>query len=66
MRQLLNDKKVKKLKEKTGLPIVKVMVRGGSHSKLLCLDDGSCIWLDTDGTMEKSDMGWNINAKKVG
>ncbi len=44
----------------TGLPIVKVMVRGGTgHRKDLCLKDGSIVHLYPDGTMEKSDIGWN-------
>lgn len=53
MRQLLGTKKVKRLAAETGLPIVKVMVRGGTdHRKDLCLEDGSIVSLYRDGTME--------------
>jgi hypothetical protein len=60
MRQALSNKNVEKLKKKTGLPIVKVMVRGGSHSKLLCLEDGSIMILHPDGTMEKDSFRWKF------
>lgn len=58
MRQLLSDKKVKKLREKTSLDIVKVMVRGGTHNKLLCISDGSIVILYPDGKMEKDSFRW--------
>jgi hypothetical protein len=45
----MSDKNAKKLAASTGLPVVMVMVRGGtSHRKDLCLEDGSirCLWPD--------------------
>ena len=59
MRQLLSKKKTNKLAKETGLPIVKVLVRGGTdHRKDLCLEDGSIIHLYRDGTQEKSELRW--------
>lgn len=53
MRQLLGPKKVAALRKKTGLPIVKVMVRGGTnHRRDLCLEGGSVVCLFRDGRME--------------
>lgn len=55
MRQLLGPKKVAKLRRETGLPIVKVMVRGGTdHRRDLCLEDGRIVHLWNDGTMDES------------
>jgi hypothetical protein len=60
MRQLLSEKNVRKLAKRYNLPIVNVMVRGGTdHRKDLCLEDGSIINLWPDGTMEKSEIGWH-------
>ncbi len=59
-RQTLGQKKVDRLRAKTGLDIKKVMVRGGTdHRKDLCLSDGSIMHLFKDGTMEKSEIGWS-------
>jgi hypothetical protein len=56
-RQRLGTKKIEKLKRETGLPIVAVLVRGGTDHRLdLCLDDRSIVHLYRDGVMEKSDM----------
>lgn len=60
MRQLLSEKKVKQLAKQTGLPVVKVMVRGGDHSKDLCLEDGTIVTMEKDGTLEKSTFLWKI------
>ncbi len=61
MRQSLNKKNVKKLAVQTGLPVLSVLVRGGTgHRKDLCLDDGSVVHLYKDGSMEKSLIKWNI------
>lgn len=55
MRQCLGPKKVARLRQATGLPVVAVLVRGGtSHVKDLCLEDGSIVCLHRDGTLEKS------------
>ena len=60
MRQTLGEKKTKQLAKETGLPIVKVLVRGGTdHRKDLCLEDGSVIHLYKDGTQEKSEFTWS-------
>ena len=62
MRQLLNEKKTKKLAKETGLPVVKVMVRGGTdHRKDLCLEDGSIMHLWKDGTLSKCPIPWKRN-----
>ena len=63
MRQNLGEKKVRKLKGELKLPIVHVLVRGGTdHRRDLCLEDGSIIYLFKDGTMEKAEnLSWNPN-----
>ena len=54
-RQRLGAKKTKALAQATGLPVVAVLVRGGTdHRKDLCLEDGSVVHLYSDGSMEKS------------
>lgn len=59
MRQLLSDKKVKKLIKQTELPIVKVMVRGGTdHRKDICLEDGSIVSMDKDGYITVCPFPW--------
>lgn len=56
-RQTLGPKKVDKLRRQTGLPVVAVLVRGGTeHRKDLCLADGSVVHLYSDGTLERSDL----------
>lgn len=55
----MSDKNAKKLAASTGLPVVKVLVRGGTnHRKDLCLEDGSirCLW--PDGEITESDARW--------
>lgn len=52
-RQLLSHRKVRRLRQQTGLPVVAVQVRGGSgHRRDLCLADGRVILLFQDGSME--------------
>jgi hypothetical protein len=54
-RQRLGAKKMAKLKAETGLPIVAVLVRGGTgHRRDLCLEDGSVVHLYRDGSKEVS------------
>ena len=54
-RQTLNDKKIRAIARKTGLPVVAVLVRGGTdHRKDLCLEGGKVVHLYKDGTMEDS------------
>lgn len=58
-RQRMGEKKVARLREQLGLPIVKVLVRGNTgHRKDLCLEDGTVVSLYKDGTLEKTDIGW--------
>lgn len=53
-RQRLSDKNTRKLAALTGLPVVRVLVRGNTdHRRDLCLADGSVVHLYRDGTMEK-------------
>ena len=55
----MSVKKVAKIRKETGLPIVKIMVRGGTeHRKDLCLEDGTikCLW--PDGTITDGEFGW--------
>ena len=59
MRQRLGPKKVQKLRERTGLPVLFAMVRGGTNHRIdLCLEDGSIMNLYRDGTLEKDDLRW--------
>ena len=56
MRQLLGTKKTNALREKTGLPIVRVMVRGNTDHRMdLCLKNGTITYLYRNGQIEKSD-----------
>lgn len=60
-RNRIGEKKVKKLREKTGLDILTALTRGGTDHRIdLCLSDRSVMHLYRDGTMEKSDLMWNI------
>jgi len=56
-RQSLGLKKVAKLMQSTGLPLVGVLVRGGTdHRKDLLINDGSVVHLYRDGSMVKSEI----------
>ena len=56
MRQRLGKKKTDRLKRETGLPIVEVLVRGGTdHRKDLHLEDGSCVMLFKNGDLAKQE-----------
>ncbi len=60
-RQQMGEKKVSRWREQTGLPVIAVLVRGGTnHRKDLCLEDGSVVHMFSDGTMEKSDIRHGI------
>lgn len=68
MRQALGPKKVEKLRQQTGLDIVKVMVRGNTgHRRDLCLADGTvvCLWPDGTTTKEEGHI-WDANRAGVG
>ena len=54
MRQYMSAKNTRKLAEKTGLDVVAVLCRGGSHRKDLCLADGTIASLYPDGTIEQT------------
>ena len=55
----LGEKKVKKYKKLTGLPLVSALTRGGTDHRIdLLLEDGSIVSLYKDGTMEKIDVNW--------
>ena len=57
----MGEKKVAKLREQTGLPVIAVLVRGGTeHRKDLCLEDGSVVHLYSDGTTEVSTIRHNM------
>lgn len=54
-RQIMSEKNTRKIKDKTGLPIVAVLVRGGTnHRRDLCLNDGTIVSLFKDGTFQKT------------
>lgn len=55
MRQALGEKKVKRLGEKLGLPIIRAVVRGGTDHRIDFRIDGddSVYSLNRDGTIEK-------------
>jgi endonuclease V-like protein UPF0215 family len=60
-RQRLSEKNVAKLRKETGLPVIAVLVRGGTaHRKDLCLEDGSVVRLYADGTTELSSIRHNM------
>lgn len=57
-RQSLGKKKVAALRRLTGLPVLYVMVRGGTdHRRDLIMEDGSLIHLYKDGQMETARVG---------
>jgi hypothetical protein len=52
VRQKLGPKKTQRLREVTGLPIARVMVRGGTdHAKTLILEDGRYYDMSKDGAI---------------
>lgn len=58
-RQRMSDKNVRKLAAETGLPVVRVLVRGGTgHRRDLCLEDGSVVHLYRDGTRKATGIRW--------
>lgn len=57
----IGEKKVKKYRKITGLPVLSALTRGGTDHRVdLLLDDGSVTYLYKDGSMEKSDLGWDV------
>jgi hypothetical protein len=64
MRQKLGPRKVHKLREQTGLPVVHVWVRGGTdHRRDLGLEDGSIIEMHKDGTLHPSPIRWRTDTQ---
>lgn len=62
----MNKKKTRQMAQKYSLPVVAVLVRGGTgHRKDLCLEDGSIIHLYPDGDMEKSEYTHKINPTEI-
>lgn len=56
----VGEKKVLAYRNKTGLPVVAALVRGGTDHRIdLCLEDGVVVHWFNDGTMEKSDIRHN-------
>lgn len=52
-RNRVGEKKVKRYRELTGLPVIAALVRGNTDHRVdLCLEDGSVWYLDKDGTLE--------------
>ena len=65
MRQLMSHKKVAMLRAKFDLPIVAVLVRGGTnHRKDLCLDDGTIVCLWPDGVLSESESKHGVDKQK--
>ena len=55
----MSNRKVRRIAKETGLPVVKIMVRGGTyHRKDLCLEDGTITRLFIDGTIYKTNDRW--------
>ena len=53
MRQRVGEKKLRRLRDQTGLPVVAAMVRGGTDHRIdLCLEGGHVAALYRDGTIE--------------
>lgn len=64
MRQSMSAKNVKKYAARLNLPIVRILVRGGTdHRKDFCLEDGSIVMYFPDGSMEKSMMRWDLSSE---
>ena len=63
-RQLVGAKKLRAYQVTYGLPIIAVMVRGGTnHRKDLCLEDGSITCLYSDGTLQATEYKHGIEVK---
>jgi len=61
VRCLIGEKKLRWLRERTGLDIVKAMVRGNTgHAILCCLSDGSWIHLPSIAEIKRN--GWTPEA----
>lgn len=65
-RNRVGEKKVKKLREKTGLPVLTALVRGGTDHRIdLLLEDGSIASLYRDGSIEKDTLvTWDVEKWK--
>lgn len=62
----LGSKKLKKLRSKTGLPIVCATARGGTdHQIQLYLEGGNIVRLFKDGSMVRCAMTWKPIARAV-
>ena len=67
-RQRLGEKKTRKLREKTGLPVVRAVVRGGTDHRIdLYLEGGVIMSLYRDGTLERVEgFTWNNAGQDYG
>ena len=55
----IGEKKIKKYRQQTGLPIVRALARGGTNHRIdLCLKDGTVMYWYKDGSMEKTNLRW--------
>ena len=62
-RQRMSEKNTAKIREQTGLPVMAVLVRGGTaHRKDLCMEDGSVVCLYRDGRREVSPIRHGVQA----
>jgi hypothetical protein len=64
-RQRLGQKKVRRLRDLTGLEIVAVLVRGNTHHRQdLCLADGWVVYRWPNGTMEDAGIRHCLSATR--
>lgn len=63
MRQRLSDKKIRRLRSRTGMDVVMAWIRGDSgHTIMLVLRTGTVAWLYLNGRIEidPTDPGWEV------
>ena len=59
-RQLMGEKKTRRIAKQTGLDVLFVLVRGGTnHRKDLLLRGGTVVSLHKDGRLEQTDIRHN-------
>ena len=57
----IGEKKVSKYRNKTGLPVLAALTRGGTNHRIdLLLDDGSVMHWYKNGGFEVCSIKWNI------
>ena len=60
MRQRVGEKKVRKYRAATGLPVCSALVRGGSHIVSLLLEEGKVVRYDPrTGEIEADGLTWD-------